>query len=127
LRPGFGKGQVLPWPAQLMSARNWTNTPWARGAAAAAIVFVVAGGSWGVFSRVQPAPAPKAIALPHVQTSGGFSNAGAMRTPQTLSGPQVKRPVTGSTKQAQTPHAAGHPAVRQPARGKTHAAAKSAP
>jgi hypothetical protein len=45
-------------------------------------------GGWGVYSRVQPAQSPKVIAMPQrVNTPGGFSNAGAMRTPQTLNGP----------------------------------------
>jgi len=127
LRMKSGTAQVLFWPTELMSGRGWTNNSWARGAAAAAIVFVVAGGSWGVFSRVQPAQTPKAIALPHVQTSGGFSNAGAMRTPQTLNGPQVKRPVTGATKHAQTSNGADHSALRHPTSGKTHAVRRPAP
>ena len=121
LRTGSGSANVVSWPTELIGGRVWGNNPWARGAAAAAIVVVVAGGSWGVFSRVQPTAAPKAIALPHVQTSGGFSNAGAMRTPQTLNGPQVKNPVTGATKQAPTAKAAGGSALRNPKRSKTHA------
>lgn len=116
LRVKADADQVLPWPTDLMGGRNWSNNLWARGAAAAAIVFVVAGGSWGVYSRVQPASAPKAIALPHVQTSGGFSTAGAMRTPQTLNGPQVKRPATSATKKPQAASSGSKPAVRQQAR-----------
>lgn len=119
-------GHVLPWPMERMGTRTWTNNPWARSAAAAAIVFVVAGGSWSVYSRVQPALAPKAIVLPHVQSSGGFSNAGAMRTPQTLNGPQVKRPMAGATKHARTANAESHPAPGHQAHGKTHPAAKPA-
>jgi hypothetical protein len=61
-----------------------------RGAAAAAIVFVVAGGGWGIYSRVQPTPSARVIVMPvRTGVAGGFSNAGAMRTPQTLKGPVV--------------------------------------
>jgi hypothetical protein len=65
-----------------------------RSAAAAAIVFVVAGGGWGIYSRVQPALLSGARAVPvHVASPGaGFSSAGAMRTPQTLNGPVVPAP-----------------------------------
>ena len=65
-----------------------------RGAAAAAIVFVVVGGGWGVYLRVQPVQAPKVIAMPRVSAGGGFSSAGAMRTPQTLNGPVLVTPAT---------------------------------
>ncbi|MGB7546973.1 MAG: hypothetical protein WBM14_04420, partial [Terracidiphilus sp.] len=71
----------------------------ARGAAAAAIVFVVAGGGWGVYSRVQPAQATKVIAMPRVAAPSGFSSAGAMRTPQTLNGPVLAHPLSAATKQ----------------------------
>ena len=64
------------------------------------IVFVVAGGGWGVYSRVQPVQSPKVIAMPQrINTSGGFSNAGAMRTPQTLTGPILAHPVEETPKQ----------------------------
>lgn len=94
------RGRVLRWPAgSRLGGGGWIHGTVARCAAAAAIVFVVAGGGWGVYSRVQPTPAPRAIAMPHVTAPGGFSNAGAMRTPQTLSGTVLSHPVTGATKQ----------------------------
>ena len=69
---------------------------WMRTAAAAAIVFVVGGGGWGVYTHVQSVqqgqPA-NVIAMPHGLRPGGFSGAGAMRTPQTLPGPSVILPV----------------------------------
>ena len=78
-------GRVLEWPA-MRPAGGWMRT-----AAAAAIVFVVAGGGWGVYSRVQTPQAAKVIVMPaRVVSPGGFSNAGAMRTPTTLNGPMVK-------------------------------------
>ena len=64
----------------------------ARGLAAAAIVCMVAGGGWGVYSRVQPSQPVRGIALPHVGAPGGFAGAGAMRTPQTLNAPVVVHP-----------------------------------
>jgi hypothetical protein len=78
------KARILHWPKakQLESA-------WARTVAAAAIVFVVAGGGWCISSRIQQVQPQAAVALPRVAAPGGFSRAGAMRTPQTLNGPVV--------------------------------------
>jgi hypothetical protein len=65
-----------------------------RTAAAAAIVFVVAGGGWGVYTRVeQNQPAKVIVMPPRVVTPGGFSSSGAMRTPETLPGTTVLQPV----------------------------------
>ncbi|MGA8670503.1 MAG: hypothetical protein WB679_11540 [Terracidiphilus sp.] len=72
---------------------GWMQSPWLRGAAAAAIVFVVAGGGWEVCSRIQPAQEPKAIALPPVAAHGGFSSANAIRTPKTLNGTVLTHPL----------------------------------
>lgn len=83
--------RVLPWP---QSRERWVDSAFARGAAAAAIVFVVGGGSWGVYSRVHSSDVPRAIVMPRVAAPGsGFSSAGAMRTPQTLNGPTLAHPV----------------------------------
>jgi len=89
------KGRLLAWPVGLGA-----NNGWMRSVAAAAIVFVVAGGGWGIYSRVQPAlPASGAVAPPHLGSQGGFATGGAMRTPQTLVGPvapaAVKTPAPG--------------------------------
>jgi hypothetical protein len=65
-----------------------------RGAAAAAIVFVVAGGGWGIYTRVEPAQPARVLVMPRAGAAGGFSGAGAMRTPETLHGPVVAQPVT---------------------------------
>jgi len=77
LRSAPPSGRLLKWPGENLL----------RTAAAAAIVFVVVGGGWGIYSRVQPASAVGAP--PHVGTSGGFSNAGAVRVPQTVPSPVV--------------------------------------
>jgi hypothetical protein len=83
------RARILQWPVALRLENAWVRT-----AAAAAIVFVVVGGGWGISSRVQPAPQVRAITTPpHGSAPGGFSSAGAMRTPQTLNGPVVAHPV----------------------------------
>jgi hypothetical protein len=85
--------RILRWPVPLLRGRVWMNTTVARSAAAAAIVVVVAGGSWGVYSRVQPALPTNVILMPlRTAPSNGFSSAGAIRTPQTLSGSVVVHP-----------------------------------
>jgi hypothetical protein len=82
-------GRVLHWPGR-MSSRG----AWMRGAAAAAIVFVVAGGGWGIYMRVQPAQPGKVLVMPRGGTAGGFSGAGAIRTPDTLHRPVISQPAT---------------------------------
>ena len=84
--------RVLHWPSRLYPTGSWV-----RGAAAAAIVFVVAGGGWGIYTRVQPSQTTKVIVMPRAGTGGSFSNAGAMRTPQTVNGPVVAAPVKDQT------------------------------
>ena len=83
---GRQRVRVLAWPRRLR-----TDAAWTKAAAAAAIVCVVAGGSWGVYSRVeQPA---KAIAMPaHMAAPGSFSGADAMRVPEMLNRPALKQP-----------------------------------
>ena len=97
------RGRVLAWPRTLRPERGWM-----RGAAAAAIVFVVAGGGWGVYSRVeqprldQTGPA-KVIVMPmRIPVTGGFSGAGAVRTPQTLPGPKAPQPNKTGLAQSRT-------------------------
>jgi hypothetical protein len=80
-------GRVLAWPKALGLQSDWVRT-----AAAAAIVFLVAGGGWGVYTHVQNVqnsqPA-KVMTMPRGLQQGGFSGAAAMRTPRTLPGPTV--------------------------------------
>ena len=81
--------RILHWPDLFQPSGSWM-----RGAAAAAIVFVVAGGGWGICTRVQPTQPAKVIVMPpRVGAAGSFSNAGAMRTPQTLNGPVLTQSV----------------------------------
>jgi hypothetical protein len=84
-------GRVLAWPAVLRF-----DSAWVRTAAAAAIVSVVVGGGWGIYAHVQPSQSAKGVAAPpHVASPvGGFSSAGAMRTPNTLNGQVVALPAT---------------------------------
>jgi len=74
-------GRVLAWPGS-GGTRGWMQSTLVRTAAAAAIVFVVAGGGWGVYSHVKPAETARVIEMPkRVAAPGQFSSAGAMRTP----------------------------------------------
>jgi hypothetical protein len=82
------KGRLLHWPKPL----SLQSAP-LRVAAAAAIVGVVVGGGWTICSRPQPAQPAQAVTQPaRPATQSGFSNAGAMRTPQTINGPVVTQP-----------------------------------
>lgn len=106
LRSAPRAAKVLSWPAKLSPESSWR-----RSAAAAAIAFVVMGGGWGVYSRVQP---NKVIAMPsHVSGPGAFSSGGAMRTPQTLNGPVINHPVTRSPAPAIAPANAAVPQAPQ--------------
>jgi hypothetical protein len=79
------QGRVLSWPAAFRPGGSMM-----RAAAVAGIVAVIAGGGYGVYSRVQPAAQSRTVAMPaHLAAPGGFSNAGAMRTPQTLDQPKA--------------------------------------
>jgi hypothetical protein len=115
-----GKARILRWPETL-----WVQNL-ARATAAAAIVAVVVGGGWGISSRFQPAQPSSAVAVPPHSAGqtgqigqGGFSSAGAMRTPQTLNGPVVAHPATVAPETAK-------PAVKTPARHGKPTAAKKA-
>jgi hypothetical protein len=96
------RSRVLAWPRALRAESGWM-----RGAAAAAIVFVVAGGGWGVYTHVEQNQPARVIVMPaRMPIAGGFSGAGAMRTPVTLPGPAAPQPVKISpakAKAAKTP------------------------
>jgi hypothetical protein len=115
-QPPFGaraknRGRVLAWPSALRPQSGWMRT-----AAAAAIVFVVAGGGWGVYTHVQQGlPAKVIIMPPRMPASGSFSGAGAIRTPQTLPGPAAPAPATptpAQPKPAKKPPASSVPTVK---------------
>jgi hypothetical protein len=116
------RARVLAWPNRLNPQNGWMRT-----AAAAAIVFVVVGGGWGVYSRVQRNQPAKIIAMPaHMPAAGGFSTAGAMRTPQTLPGPVAPQPTKANPaqpKKNKKPVASAKPAnsLARPAASKSTA------
>jgi hypothetical protein len=86
LRSAPRSGLIIGWPRLLNPRENWL-----RSAAAAAIVFVVIGGGWGVYSHVQTTSA--IAAPPSTGAAGPFSNAGAVRIPHTLPPPVVVQPL----------------------------------
>ena len=98
LRSAHRRGRILHWPSLLHPTGSWV-----RGAAAAAIVFVVAGGGWGIYTRVQPGQPAKVIVMPRAGAGSGFSSAGAMRTPQTVKGPVIPQPIAAHADDPPTP------------------------
>lgn len=90
------RGHLLEWPTALLPGA-WMMSPALRCAAAAAIVCIVAGGGWRIYSHVQTPAAPTAnvVVMPaRVGAHGAFSSAGAMRTPDTLAKPVLTHAVT---------------------------------
>ena len=87
------KAGVIAWPSSVSGAR-WTQFAAMRAAAAAAIVIAVAGGAWELYTHIQIAPEPSAVATPQRMDGGrgGLSAAGAVRKPQSLDGPVVAAP-----------------------------------
>jgi hypothetical protein len=126
LRAAPRSGRVLAWPAKFR-AKAALESNWMRAAAAAAIVFVVVGGGWGVYSRVQPGPAGKVIVMPQpMPSSGGFSGAGAIRTPATIPGPKVRDQGTKGPRDQETPPAK-KPAAPKKAATSQHSASAPTP
>jgi hypothetical protein len=87
--------------------------PWVRPLAAAAIVLVVVGGGWGVYAAGRMGQRPAAAAMPaHMPAaSGGFSSAGAVRTPVTLSSPAAAQPESAQPNPVKKPAANGKPSA----------------
>jgi hypothetical protein len=115
LRAAPRRGRVLAWPGAFSPA-----TGWLRAAAAASIVFVVFGGGWGIYSRVQPGQPARGIAGPRVAGPGQFSAGDAMRRPQTLVGPTLTNPA------GKHPAPAAAPRTKTAAKSAAAAGAKSA-
>jgi hypothetical protein len=126
LRHAPQAARVLNWRGPLRPSGGWMQSTMARGAAAAAIVCVVAGGGWQIYSRVQPEPAAKVLAMPPRVTpgSGGFSQSNAKRVPQTLEGPVLTHPVADNTEPKAVEKAPGssRPFPGKPAHAKKSAA-----
>jgi hypothetical protein len=106
LRTAPRGARVLAWPTALRPQAAWLGSGWARTAAAAAIVFVVAGGGWGVYLRL-PHTASKVVAMPAPRKAGGFSSAGAIHTPDSIQGPLIANPVAANPVIAK--HSKTHP------------------
>ncbi len=125
LRAAPRTGRVLVWPAGMRSRISFRSNS-IRTAAAAAIVFVVVGGGWGVYSRVQLGQSGKVVVMPApVTNTGGFSGAGAIRTPETLPGPKIREQENkGAGEQEIVP--AKKPLELQKAPGTTPAVSQSA-
>jgi hypothetical protein len=106
VKPISGRARILAWPVSLR-----LENAWMRAAAAAAIAAVVIGGGWSVVHHAGTPQSARVITIPQpAAAKGGFSSAGAMRTPQTLNGPVVA-PVTIpaiQTTSAPTKNAARH-------------------
>ncbi len=106
------RAHILAWPGTIRPESGWM-----RNAAAAAIVFVVAGGGWGVYTRVEQSQPAKVIVMPlRIPVTGGFAGAGAVRTPQTLPGPMAPQAAKTGAKAslAQPRTAMNPPAIRKP-------------
>ncbi|MGA2569812.1 MAG: hypothetical protein ABSF23_04770 [Terracidiphilus sp.] len=115
LRAAPRRGRLLAWPTRTRSITVFQSN-WMRSAAAAAIVFVVAGGGWGVYKHVEQTEPAKVVAMPaRVPGAGGLSSAGAVRTPETIPGPAVNRPSKAGpvqAKHAKKPAARTTPAAK---------------
>jgi hypothetical protein len=97
LRAAPRQARVLAWPSSMAGE-------WMRAAAAAAIVCVVAGGGWGIYLRVQPGQVAPGMVGPSLAAPGGFTEGGAVRRPQTLTGPAVvAHPATNTVAKPKTP------------------------
>jgi len=117
-------GRLLGWRTPLTPRGGWMHGSVARGAAAAAIVCIVAGGGWTVYSRVSPASAARVIEMPpHIgPVGGGFAPAGARRVPETLQGPVLTHPIANTADQ---PVVANSPAASRQAPPKAVARKKA--
>ena len=90
---------VISWPLATGGFRRMQSAGM-RAVAAAAIVLVVAGGGWEVYSHIHVATAPNAVTTPPtLNGSGSFSAAGAKRVPQTVKGPVIATPLVSKQKQ----------------------------
>jgi hypothetical protein len=99
--PAAHQARILNWPTWLRPSGGWMQSSGMRAAAAAAIVAVVIGGGWIVSSRLPAAqPGVAVTASPRGAAPGGFSSAGAMRTPQTLDRPVVATPAQAPPRKA---------------------------
>lgn len=120
LRTAPRPARVLAWPLAAVAFRYSSAM---RGAAAAAIVLIVAGGGWSIYSHVQPLSVAAPITAPARISGGGFSSAGAMRTPDSPNGTVL----THAIKAVSAPPAPQKKTARKPAKKHTKAVPVLAP
>jgi hypothetical protein len=98
--------QVLAWPPALTQG-GWGYGSAIRGAAAAAIVCVVAGGGWRIYSHVQPAPSARVVVMPAPAAGSGrgFSIGGSVHTPDPQLGPVLTHQVVPEPSELRPPGA----------------------
>jgi hypothetical protein len=111
--------RVFAWPVMLQENRGWL-----RVAAAAALALAVVGGGWEISAYVRQSQQAKVIVAPPHVLSGGFSNAGAMRTPQSLNGSVLVPAAPSATTQ---PQAVPAPPAKNPPVAHRVAAPPAAP
>jgi hypothetical protein len=88
-------GGILPWPVSFAPA--WGYGGMARSAAAAAIVCLVAGGGWQIYSHVQTGPSAQILVMPAPSgPARGFSIGGSVHTPDPVRTPAPARPLNSS-------------------------------
>lgn len=92
LRSAPAKPRGAMWRPGALPA-GWWHSDGLRGLAAAVIVCMVAGGGWGIYSRVLPEPAADVSIVPPRTTGNGFSTAGGRIRPDTLNGPVLTHEV----------------------------------
>jgi hypothetical protein len=110
LRTAPRRGRILSWPLRAEAA-------WVRATAAAAIVMVVAGGGWGIYSRIPPMQAAKPPVPARVGGAGAMSSADARRSPQTLQLPVVSatpKPAVATQPKKKIHKKAAAPGVQAP-------------
>jgi hypothetical protein len=93
LRNAPRTARVIAWPKGFAEG-GWRYGSAFRGVAAAAIVCVVVGGGWRIYSRVQPAPSARVVVMPlPASPARGFSTSGSVHTPDPLRAPVLTHQV----------------------------------
>ncbi len=94
LRTAPRSGRILAWP---LTPGGWGYGGALRSAAAAAIVCVVAGGGWRIYSHVIPAANARMLIMPNpvtpVAPSRGFAIGGSIHKPDPGLGPVLTHQV----------------------------------
>ncbi len=121
LRTAPRSSRILAWPLAFAPG-GWGYGNAVRGAAAAAIVCVVAGGGWRVYSHVQPGPSARIMVMPTpAGPPRGFSIGGSVHTPDPVHGPVLTHQVTAvpvgtlAGEPVRNPRRATDPARKDPA------------